>query len=292
MPPTERWTVGRLLQWTVDYLQRCGSESPRLDAEVLLAEAMGCERIRLYTAFEEEPDEPVKGAFRELVRKRAQGVPVAYLVGRREFYSLSFRVTSDVLIPRPETEFLVVTLLDLARPRPASEAVDVCDVGTGSGALAVCIARHLPSARVLALDVSRAALDVAAENVGEHGVAERVELLQSDLFADVAPQRTFDFIVSNPPYVSEAEYGRLAPEVREHEPRGALVAGRQGTEVIARLVAEAADRLNAEGSLLIEVSPMIHEAAVELIQAEPRLEVGPTVKDLGRQPRVVQAKKA
>jgi release factor glutamine methyltransferase len=197
-----------------------------------------------------------------------------------------------VLIPRPETEFLVVTLLDLARQRPASEAVDVCDVGTGSGALAVCIARHLPSARVLGLDVSRGALDVAAENVGEHGVAERVELLQSDLFADVAPQRTFDFIVSNPPYVSEAEYERLAPEVREHEPRGALVAGRQGTEVIARLVAEAADRLNAQGSLLIEVSPMIHEAAVELIQAEPRLEVGPTVKDLSRQPRVVQAKKA
>src|SRR3989304_7787036 len=121
MSHSDDWTIGRLLQWTTDYLKQRGAESPRLDAEVLLAEARGCERIELYTAFHESPSEAVRGAFRELVRRRAAGVPVAYLVGRREFYSLSFHVTPDVLIPRPETELLVVELLDLLKQRAGAE---------------------------------------------------------------------------------------------------------------------------------------------------------------------------
>jgi len=171
MSQPEVWTVGRLLGWTIDYLKRHRSDSPRLDAEVLLAEALGCQRIALYTAYDSVPPDDARTAFRDLVRRRAEGMPVAYLVGRREFYSLTFRVTRDVLIPRPETEFLVIALLDLARQRPAGQPVTICDVGTGSGIVAVCAAKHLPHSRVTATDKSPAALAVARENAATHGVS-------------------------------------------------------------------------------------------------------------------------
>jgi len=290
MPPSQSWTVGRLLAWTADYLKRRGSESPRLDAEVLLAHSLGCKRIELYTAFDRVPAEETRAALRELVRRRAEGAPVAYLVGHREFYSLDFRVTPDVLIPRPETEFLVIALIDLARRRSA-EPITVCDVGTGSGIIAVTAAKHLPNSRVTASDVSPAALAVARHNAEAHGVLDRIELVQSDLFSALPPERHFDFVVSNPPYVSEAELERLAPEVRNHEPRLALVAGRRGTKVIEALLPQAAERLNPGGHLLLEISPMIHQAVEALLAADDRLEPGPTVKDLARLPRVVQARR-
>ena len=289
MPQTEVWTIGRLLQWTTGYLKDHQADSPRLDAEVLLAEALGCRRIELYTRFDEVPDEAGRSAFRELVRRRAEGHPVAYLVGRREFYSLSFQVAPEVLIPRPETELLVVSLLDLAKSRPPAGQVTIADVGTGSGIIAVCAAKHLPGSRVTAIDISPAALRLARANAAEHGVAGRVELVESDLFAAVVPGRRFDFVVSNPPYVAAAELETLAAEVREFEPLEALVAGPQGTEVIAALIPQAAERLNPGGHLLIEVSPMVHDAVRSLLEADDRLQPGPTIKDLARLPRVVQA---
>lgn len=291
MSASEIWTVGRLLQWTTDYLKSRGADSPRLDAEVLLAGALNCRRIELYTAFEEVPGEEPRAAFRDLVRRRAEGTPVAYLVGRREFYSLSFRVGPGVLIPRPETELLVVALLDLAKGRPNGAPLAIADLGTGSGILAVCAAKHLPGARITATDISPAALEIAAANAAEHGVAERIELVQSDLLSGVAPHERFDFILSNPPYVSTAELEKLPREVRDYEPREALVAGPRGTEVIERLVPQAAERLNPGGHLLVEISPMIHDAVRALLAADPRWEPGPTIKDLARLPRVAQAKR-
>jgi release factor glutamine methyltransferase len=303
MPSSEPWTVGRLLQWTTDYLKDHGSDSPRLDAEVLLAESLGCGRIELYTSFAEEPGEEPRAAMRQLVQRRAEGTPVAYLVGRREFYSLAFRVTPDVLIPRPETELLVVTLLDLARERLAEklpvelpeklsdEPIHVCDVGTGSGIIAVCVAKYLPGSRVTAVDISPAALDVARSNAEAHGVADRVELIQSNLLAAVPAQRRFDFICSNPPYVSESEMETLAPDVKDHEPEVALLGGRRGTEVIEALIPQAAERLKPGGHLLVEVSPMVHAAVRALLAAEDRLELGRSVNDLARLPRVVHAVK-
>ena len=291
MTQAETWTVGRLLQWTTDYLKRHGSESPRLDAEVLLAHALGCARIGLYTAFEEEPGEPVRNAFRELVRRRADGEPVAYLVGRREFYSLSFRVSRAVLVPRPETELLVVTLLDLARSRTDLPAPEICDVGTGSGTIAICAAKYLTKARVTAIDSSAEALAVARLNASDHRVAERIEFVEGDLLESLPAERTFDFVASNPPYVSQSEWETLAPDVRKFEPRGALVAGPKGTEVIARLIPQAAERLKPGGYLLVEISPMIHEAVGKLLESEPRLEPQPTVKDLSRHARVVVARR-
>ncbi len=290
-PAAQAWTVGRLLQWTTEFLKARGAESPRLDAEVLLAHALGCRRIELYTAYEETPSEERRAAFRDLVRRRADGTPVAYLVGRREFYSMSFRVGPEALIPRPETELLVIALLDLAKGRAAGAALRIADVGTGSGVIAVCAAKHLPGCRVTAVDVGPAALELARTNAAEHGVVERIEWIEGDLLAAVPAERRFDFVVSNPPYVSEAEFARLAPEVRNFEPRQALVAGPTGVEVIERLVPQAADRLDPGGHFLVEISPMIHESVCKLISAEPRLELGPTAKDLARHPRVVVARR-
>src|SRR5262245_51925937 len=170
---SESWTVLRLLTWTTDYLKSHGSESPRLDAEVLLAHARGCERIMLYAAFDEVVSEDIRTRFRESVKKRAEGTPVAYLVGKREFYSLSFLVTPDVLIPRPETEFVVVAALDALKA--ANSEMYVADVGTGSGCIAVSIAKHAPQSRVTAIDISPAALNIAEENAAAHRVADRIE---------------------------------------------------------------------------------------------------------------------
>jgi release factor glutamine methyltransferase len=291
MSTTAPWTVGRLLQWTVDYLKTHGSESPRLDAEVLLAESMGCPRIQLYTRFEEEPAESVRTKFRDLVKRRSEGAPVAYLVGHREFYSLEFHVTSDVLIPRPETELIVVTLLDLAKSKPKDTAWSIADVGTGSGILAICAAKNLSAARVTALDISPAALAVARENAEKHSVVPRIDFLESDLFAAVPKEKKFDFIVSNPPYVAESEFEKLSPDVKNFEPRTALLSGPKGTEVIERLIPQAAERLNPGGQLLMEISPMIDGQVRTLFENHGGFELLPTIKDLARQPRVVQARK-
>lgn len=289
MPQTEAWTIGRLLEWTTQYLKQHGADSPRLDAEVLLADALDCPRIQLYAAFGDVPGDDIRTAFRELVRRRAEGTPVAYLVGRREFYSLAFRVTPDVLIPRPETEFLVIRLLDLAVP--ADQAWTLADVGTGSGVIAVCAAKWLPAARVLAIDTSSKALEVAMSNADDHGVRGRTDFVESDLFAAVPAEQTFDFVVSNPPYVAEHEVAGLSRDVRDFEPRGALVSGPQGTETIARLIEQAGLRLKPGGWLLTEISPQIEAAVRELVISDGRYELAPTVKDLAGLPRVIEARR-
>jgi len=291
MTQAEVWTIGRLLNWTTDFLRRHGSETPRLDAEVLLAYAHGWERIQLYTHYEDIPGEDIRNKFREMIRRRAEGVPVAYLVGEREFFSLKFRVTPDVLIPRPETEFVLVTLLERARSHGSQRNWRICDVGTGSGVLAVCAAKHLVSSQVVAIDKSPEALAVARENAMRHGVVDRIRWVVSDLFDEVPSDLTFDFIISNPPYVSETEFANLASTVRDFEPYQALVAGPQGTEVIERLIPQAAEKLMPGGYLVFEISPMICEKACELVKGEPRLELGPVVRDLARLPRVIQARR-
>jgi release factor glutamine methyltransferase len=286
------WTIGRLLSWTADYLAQHGSDSPRLEAEVLLAHARGCKRIELYTSFDEPAGDELRTAFRELVRRRAEGCPVAYLVGHREFYSLDFRVTPDVLIPRPETETLVVALLDLIKQRSdQGRTLEIADVGSGSGIIGITVARHVPRARVTAIDVSRKALAVARENAERLGVADRVELLESDLFAAVGTERRFDFIASNPPYVATDELAEMAREVREHELEIALAAGPHGTAIIERLIPEAAARLASDGSLLLEISPMLQKRVEDLVGAEKRLQFDRTIKDMAGLARVVVARK-
>jgi len=292
---SDTWSVLRLLTWTTDYLKSHGSESPRLDAEVLLAHARDCERIMLYAAFDEVVADDVRGKFRELVKRRAEGTPVAYLVGKREFYSLSFHVTPDVLIPRPETEFVVVAALDALKiPDPNSQIPNsslIADVGTGSGAIGVTIAKHAPQVRVVAIDISSSALAVAKENAATHSVADRMEFIQGDLLAPLTAESRFCLIASNPPYIGENEIGTLSPSVIQHEPRQALIAGPTGTEVIERLIPQAAERLLAGGWLILEVSPLIARQVVDLFEADGRFEEATVTKDLAGLARVVKAQR-
>jgi release factor glutamine methyltransferase len=288
----DEWTVGRLLEWTTEYLKQHGSDTPRLEAEVLLAHARGCQRIELYTSFAEAAAEDLRTRFRELVRRRGEGVPVAYLVGHREFYSLDFRVTPDVLIPRPETELVVLTLLDHIKTRTRGDGpISVADVGTGSGIIAIAVARHAPRAHVTAIDISPAALAVARDNAKRLGVADRVEFILSDLLAAVPSEQKFDFIASNPPYVSSEEMARLPRDVKAYEPEIALSAGESGTSVIERLLPQAAERLAAGGSILLEISPMLQQRVETLLAADSRWEPEKTVKDLAGQARVAQARR-
>jgi release factor glutamine methyltransferase len=291
----EPWTVGRLLNWTTEFLRGKGAESPRLDAEVLLAHVRSCKRIELYTAFEEPASDELRAKFRGLVKERAAGKPVAYLVGQREFYSLPFEVTPDVLIPRPETELLVVRGLDAMRQPPfstRSEVLAIADVGTGSGVLAVTLAKHLPQARMTAIDFSAAALAVAQRNAARHQVDDRIEWFESDLLASVPAERQFDLIVSNPPYVTSGEMASLEGDVRKYEPALALDGGPEGTNVIGRLIAEAVQRLRPDGRLLMEISPTIAARVEQLLDAAPGLARQPTQKDLAGLPRVAEAQRS
>jgi len=283
------WTVGRLLTWTTDWLTTKGSESARLDAEVLLAHVRGCQRILLYTAFETPVSDAERARFRELVKRRGDGEPVAYLVGNREFFSLPFAVSPAVLVPRPETEGLVVRVIDLCKPLPAARIIDV---GTGSGAIAVTLAKHLPRARLVATDISPAVLAVARENAARHGVAERIEFLECDLLSAPQAAGPWDVIVSNPPYVRDDEFDALPRDVRLHEPKGALVAGPTGVEVVARLAADAVGALATGGWLVVEIGPVVAAAAERALAAVPGLVPGPTLADMAGLPRIVQARKA
>jgi release factor glutamine methyltransferase len=306
------WTIGRLLSWTVEYLGKHGADNPRLDAEVLLAEARGCKRIDLYAAYGETASDEVRTAFRELVRRRAEGTPVAYLVGRREFYALDFEVNPDVLIPRPETELLVVALLDYVKtravvrgsPDPAlppteglpsstdrSQQIEIADVGTGSGIVAVCAAKYVANSHVTANDLSPAALAVAHRNAERHGVADRITFVEGNILATEPVEPRFDYILSNPPYISNAEMETLARDVRSYEPDIALRAGEKGTDVVAPLIKQSAIRLKPSGALLIEISPMIAGEVEQLIREQPSLDLGATIRDLAGHARIVQATK-
>ncbi|MBX3422946.1 MAG: peptide chain release factor N(5)-glutamine methyltransferase [Pirellulaceae bacterium] len=294
MSTAEAWTNGKLLTWTADYLKKHGSTSPRLDAEVLLAHAQGCQRIGLYTAFEQEPSDEIRTAFREMVRRRAEGTPVAYLVGHKEFYSLSFEVNPDVLIPRPESELLVVEALDLAKSlNPQNGRVlEIVDIGTGSGCIAIAIAKHCPGCRVTAVDISPEAIGLARRNVQRHGIDDRqLKLVQGDMLNWCQADEQFDLIVSNPPYVSQDEYQQLARTVRDFEPRTALVAEPTPADLLSKLITQAGQRLRSGGYLVFELSPMLAPQVQQMVTQPALWEPHRIRKDLAGLARVVILKK-
>ena len=285
------WTVGRLLTWTTEWLGTRGSDSPRLDAEVLLAFVRNCPRILLYTAFDEVVDGEQRQKFRELVRRRGQGEPVAYLVGIKEFFSMSLKVTPATLIPRPETEGLVVRALDVWRQEFSGKAgMRVLDVGTGSGALAIALATHMKDASITATDVSQEALDIASANVSKHAFDRRIRLFQSDVLGHPDLAGSWDIILSNPPYIREDEFEGLSDDVRLYEPREALVGGVTGCEIVQRLVQQASGRLASGGWLFIEIGPSTVAAAEKSISDTPGLVGEPTLKDGAGLARIVQAR--
>jgi len=263
--PSEPWTVLRLLDWTKDYFARAGLDSPRLAGEILLAHVLRCRRIELYTRFEHRPNDKQLAAYRKLVKRAADHEPIAYLVGKKEFYSLSFKVTGGVLIPRPETEILVDQAVGYLKGlgRPAL----LWDVCTGCGCVAVAAAANVEDLAVLATDISAEAVAIAAENAAACGVGARVTCRQCDLLAlppDWEGGREFDAITANPPYVPDQE--ELSETVR-HEPAEALRGGADGMDLIRRLVADAPDVLGAAGRLIMEFGHDQRDAVTQLIAA-------------------------
>lgn len=279
------WTVIRLLRWTTEHFAGLGIDSARLDAECLLASALGVDRLRLYLDFEKPIAPAERGVFRELVRRRgSERVPVAQILGRKEFWSLALRVTPDVLVPRPETETLVGAALELL---PLARPASVLDVGTGSGAVALAIASERPLARLVATDISEAALEIARQNADELGMAERIRLVSGDGFAAVAGE-TFDLIVSNPPYVAESQRGSLPPELA-HEPEVALFGGEDGLRVLRRLTDGVGSMLSPGGGFAVEIAPEQAETVAGWCREAGLLDVR-TLRDLAARPRVVAAR--
>ena len=260
-------TISELLRKTTGYLKDKGSSSPRLDAEVLMTEILGLSRVELYTNFEQPLTPPEVDRYRELIRRRSTGEPVAYILGRAAFRNLTLRVDRNVLIPRPETEqvvdIAVQYLMEGNWPTPPM----VLDIGTGSGAIAISIASGFPEAEVTATDASANAIELARENARTAGAGDRIEFVHSDLFEALDPLTTFDLIVSNPPYISEEEWETLAPDVREFEPREALFGGIDGLDYFRRLVMEAPQLLKPHGTLVMEIGHLQGSAVLELMHA-------------------------
>jgi release factor glutamine methyltransferase len=246
-------TVRQALQAAIERLKSQGLETPRLEAEVLLAHLLGCTRTELVTRWHLPLSPDLAAAFDHLVARRLQREPAAYLIGERAFYDVTLAVDPRVLIPRPETEQLVELALAWAGAM-ANEDLRVVDVGTGSGALAVVLARKLPSAQVTAIDVSADALAVAASNLARYGLTQRVCLLQGELLAPLQG-RPADLIVANLPYVPHEDLPELMADVRDYEPHLALDGGPAGVVLIERLIDQAAKLLAPPGLLLLEIDP-------------------------------------
>jgi release factor glutamine methyltransferase len=282
-----QWTIRALMEWTEQHFQQKGLESPRLESQLLLSHALGCKKTALYTRWDEVVDEERRGRFRDLIKHRLDGAPIQHLIGYREFFLLDFEVTPDVLIPRPETELLVTEALNRLKALPSAQ---VLDVGTGSGCIAISIANRVKSAQVTATDISAAAIEVAKRNAKRHTVAERVRFVEGDLFAPFADGERFDVIVSNPPYVSEAEFEKLPAHVRDFEPRMALKAGPEGFDAYDRLIPAAMNHLAPNGWLLLEIG-CSQEEGVRQRMGNAGFDLSPTVRDDQRHPRVIAGRK-
>ena len=279
------WTVLELLTWTKRHFASRGIETAQLDAECLLAHVLDVERLKLFLDFEKQVSTADRAVFRELVRKRAsERVPVAQLTGHKEFWSLPFKITADVLVPRPDTETLVAAVLE--RLPGGDVPLRLLDIGVGSGAVALAIAVERPTAHLVGTDISKAALEIARENADVNGVSDRVELRHGPLFEPVAGQR-FDWIVSNPPYVAESQRGALPPEL-DHEPEQALFSGEDGTTMLAELVESAPALLVPGGGIALELAPEQADSVSDWCRDAGFDEVR-THRDLGRRVRVVSA---
>ena len=281
-------SVGAAVRWGARALMSGGIETPRLDAEVLLGYVLSVERTQLYVRWDKPLDAQSAQQFVGLVRRRMAREPVAYLIGERAFYDLDLYVTDDVLVPRPETEHLVEAALAWGQ-RHATRPLRVADVGTGSGALAIALARHLGRAHVWAADISIEALHVAARNVRRYDLEKRVTLVCGDLLQPfITP---FDLIIANLPYVAHGEFHSLSPEVAVYEPRLALDGGEDGLDLIRRLMPQVPERLTVQGELLLEIDRRQANEVVGLVRRYlPKAEIN-VMRDYAGMERVVCAER-
>lgn len=275
------WTTGKVLNWAATDFKKRALPSPRLEAEVLLAHVLGCQRLELYTHFDRPLMETELSAYREAIARRRSGEPTAYVVGKKEFWSLEFEVDPRVLVPRPETETLVEAVL-----KRIPESGLVLDLCTGSGCVAVALASERPHLSIDAVDISGDACDVARQNIGNHGLSSRIQVMEGDLFEPLPSDRRYTAIVANPPYVPEEELALLAPEVQT-EPEIALAGGRDGLDVVRRILSGALSFIEPAGWIVMEVDPrqvdeLIQHVAPKILGVE-----GDAICDLSGRKRIV-----
>jgi release factor glutamine methyltransferase len=269
----ERWTVQKVITWTTEHFKKKGMDNPRLDAEVLLAHLLGIDRMGLYLNYDTPLKEGERSIYREMIQRRTAWEPVAYIIGHKEFWSMKFEVSPECLIPRPETEHLVEAAVRIGKElRPP---LRVLEIGHGCGAVAIALATELAEAQIVAIDISPGAQSLAQKNAEAHGVGERVQFVQGDLYPP--RQEPFGLICSNPPYIPTGEILQLALELRDYEPLTALDGGEDGFRFLRDIVQGAPDFLIEGGWLLLEmgkgqdsqVSAMLQERGFSHIDLIP-----------------------
>jgi release factor glutamine methyltransferase len=298
LPAVEPWTTRRLLAWMTDAFTRKGMDSPRLQAELLLAHVLGCDRLRLYMDADRPASEAERLKLRDLIGRALSHEPVQYLVGESWFFSLPLQVDKRVLIPRPATETIVEHVLQHARVEPGfggrtGQGAMLADVCTGSGCIAVALLKNLTGARAAASDLSVEALEVARLNAVRHGVQDRLDLLQGDLlhplreFPATCGEGQLHYLVSNPPYIPDHEWDAVLPNVKNFEPEGALRGGADGLKFVRPLIEQGPALLRPGGLILVEIAESTADEALALLQARPEIEHAQVLKDLEARPRVV-----
>lgn len=290
MAENEIWTIGKILKWTEQYFAKAELDSPRLDAEVLLAHVLKKERIFLYVHFDQPLDPAELAEYKACIRQRVQHVPVAHITGHKEFMGLDFKVTKDTLIPRPDTEILVEAVLQRLKAGPESD-LRLADIGTGSGAICLSLLNYLPQLQAVTVDISPRAIEVARENAAALGVAERIEFFQGDLLEPIKDRR-FEAIVSNPPYIPKSDILTLAQDVKDYEPMSALDGGEDGLDFYRRLLQEAAELLAEDGFLAVEVGIGQAQVLAEMAKVMTPWGRSEIIKDLAGIERVVVLWKA
>lgn len=288
-PPTDqRWTVLSLVEWSTNYLIEHGFDEARLHAELLLAHVLQCTRLQLYMNFDRPLTADELSAYRSLFKRRLTHEPLQYIIGETEFMGLPISINLEVLIPRPETEQLVEHAISIIRA-VEKESVDVLDIGTGSGNIAIAIAKLAPKTLVTSLEVSTAALNLAQQNV-ERNAIKNVSLVKGDVFEEFLPAQVFDVIVSNPPYISLIELDSLEPEVQDFEPRLATTDGADGYRFIRRICDVAFHKLREGGSLLMEIAYNQSDQTIAIAESAGLAEVR-VLADFSGNPRILVAEK-
>jgi len=287
-------TIKELLEVTTDYLKKKEIENPRLSAEILLAHQLGINRVKLYVCFDQPLNTNEITGYRSLIKRRLNREPIQYITGRQEFWSLDFIVGPQVLIPRPESELLVESVISLFKEGrlPQSGHIRILDLGTGCGAISISLARELNGASFWASDISQGALKTAGLNAQRHGVEDKIQFILGDLLRPFkAHGATFDIILSNPPYIASDAFKSLPPEVRDHEPKLALDGRREGMFFIEKIIMEGADYLKLGGWILMEMDPLQTTKALRLIEESNHYSNKERIKDFSRRYRVVLGQK-
>ena len=281
------WHVLELLEWTTSYFEKHNIPNPRLDAEVLLGHVLKKSRLQLYLHFDMPVFQEDLTVLRELIKKRIARTPISYLTHHKEFMSLDFYVDENVLIPRPETEFIVETVLKSNDSKPEN----ILEIGTGSGAIAISIAVNMPECHIIATDICEKALVVAEKNRDIHECTDRIELMHGDLFEPIKREKPkkFNCIVSNPPYISIDESKKLSKDIYEHEPHIALIAGNDGLSVIQRLILQAPNFLLPKGKLILEIGEKQAASVKAILDEHPKYIHSQFINDYAGIERVVVA---